>query len=147
MSRAVEQILNFQSFKLEKKDPMQRSGPIFRALSTIIHFGRRQTLQRDELSREPSQLLESDRTVTSFSSAQRRRPWLRMVLEEEEENMPLRPLKPVGGDEETRRERSSFGSCHLPLEPEQTQLHTSVAASRSPQLINMATSRFKKENL
>jgi len=56
-SRAAEQILDFQIFRLEEKsDKTQRSGATFRALSTIIDFGRLQTLQGDELSLEPSYL-------------------------------------------------------------------------------------------
>ena len=56
-SRAAGQILDFQIFRLEKKsDETQRSGAMSRALSTIIDFGRLQTLQGDELSLEPSHL-------------------------------------------------------------------------------------------
>jgi len=56
-SRVVEQILDFQSFKLERKgNDTQRDGATFRALSTIIDFGKLQALQGGELSLEPSQL-------------------------------------------------------------------------------------------
>jgi len=69
---------------------------MFRALSKVIDFGRLQTLQGDQLmSRTVAtrgwSLIETETSSSSAAAA----AWLLIVLEVEEENVRLSPLKPA----------------------------------------------------